>query len=136
MNALIKYGTLNTICAIAAFYLISFAAVFVYNYWQISSFEAETKTLEADIKNFESQSFKEKLNIQNKEYDDYIKKSGAIGIIEFKKYSLDSILLTVAECMPFDVSLKTVRFSGEGRPVITMSGTTAVYGSALTGLTS
>jgi len=131
LNALIKYGTLNTLCAIAAFYLFSFAAVFGYNYWQISSFESENKTLEADIKNFESQSFKEKLNIQNKEYDDYIKKSGAIGIIEFKKYSLDLILLAVAECMPPDVSLKTVRFSGEGRPVITMSGTTAVYGSAL-----
>jgi hypothetical protein len=131
LKYLTKYGTLNTISFIMTVYMVLFACVYGWNFWQIYSIENEKKEKDLLVKELESPSARDAREKAEKEYAAYLKKKNSREIIEFKKYPFDQIMLAISECMLPDVSLKNVNFTNEEKPVFKMSGVTAVYASAL-----
>lgn len=128
---LARYGTLNVIVALALFYAAVFGSIAAWSQWQIHSARSEKAEKKAAATELESPAAKAAREKIEKEYAAYTKKKNAIEIIKFKNPSFASIMKAVSDCMPDDVALKSVRLENDGGPSLTMSGTAAVYASAL-----
>jgi len=131
LRLLSKYGTLNIVSAVVAAYLISFSSVFAWSFFELSSLKAEKKEIAAKYEELNSADAKNKRRQISEQYEAFQKKINAKGVIEFKKYSIDQILLAVSESIPSDVSIRSVRLVNEDKPVLSLSGITAAYDSAL-----
>jgi len=131
LKLLTKYGTLNIAAGALALYIISFSAIFVWNFFALSSLTAEKKETDSKYEELNSADAKNKRRQISEHYEVFQKKMNAKNVIEFKKYSIDQILLAVSESIPPDVSIKSVKLFNEDKPVLSLSGITAAYDSAL-----
>ena len=131
LKLLSKYGTLNIASAVMVLYIIIFSAMFFWDFFTLSGLTAEKKEFESKYDELNSADAKNKRSQISQQYEAFQKKMNARGIIEFKKYSIDQILLAVAESIPLDVSIRSVKLVNEDKPVLSLSGITAAYDSAL-----
>lgn len=128
---LTKYGTLNVIAAFAVIYTAIFSSLWGWNYWSIAAAEAEKKDITILTKELESgEARKNRENIEN-DYNAYLKKINSKAVLEFKKYSLDKILLKISNSIPPDVSIKQLNFINETGPLVSIAGVTNSYESAI-----
>jgi Tfp pilus assembly protein PilN len=128
---MLKYGTLNVIFFFALFYAVIFSALWGWNQWDIASAESAKKEIGILTKELESGEARKNREIIENDYNAYLKKINSKEVIEFKKYSLDKIMLKISNCIPNDVSIKNLNFINDAGPLISIAGITNSYESAI-----
>jgi len=127
----LKFGTVNVVSAFILLYMVIFSALWSWSYWNIAAAESAKKEISALTKELESGEARKKREIIENDYNQYLKKINSKEVIEFKKYSIDKIMLKISDCIPNDVSIKSLDFVNETAPLISIAGTTNSYESAI-----